>query len=107
MSSILFKKFSALRFINPFQTGVLALLFTSLIVIFFASIFLGSFDFSFEELFNDSNSLDNIVLLEIRIPRVFLAAFVGASLGLSGASLQGLFRNPLADPGLIGVLILF
>ena len=34
---------------------------------------------------------------------MLLAGFVGASLGLSGASLQGLFRNPLADPGLIGV----
>tara|TARA_B100000242_G_scaffold183757_1_gene131997 strand:- start:3167 stop:4060 length:894 start_codon:yes stop_codon:yes gene_type:complete len=50
-----------------------------------------------------SDSLDSIVLFEIRIPRVLLAAFVGASLGISGASLQGLFRNPLADPGLIGV----
>ena len=44
-----------------------------------------------------------MVLLEIRIPRILLSCFVGASLGLSGASLQGLFRNPLADPGLIGV----
>ena len=89
MSSILFKRFSTLRFINPLQTVVLALLFTSLIVIFFASIFLGSFDFSFEELFNDSNSLDNIVLLEIRIPRVFgtlilpISAIIGASLVIS------------------------
>ena len=39
----------------------------------------------------------------IRIPRVILGAFVGAALGISGAALQGLFRNPLVDPGLIGV----
>ena len=44
-----------------------------------------------------------IVLMQIRLPRVILAALVGASLGISGAALQGLFRNPLADPGLIGV----
>ena len=47
--------------------------------------------------------LQEIVFLEIRSPRVFLAGFVGASLALAGTVLQGLFRNPLADPGLIGV----
>jgi iron complex transport system permease protein len=43
------------------------------------------------------------VLLSIRLPRVLMAGLVGASLALAGASLQALFRNPLADPGLIGV----
>ena len=103
MSLFLSKKSNSLRFINSFQAGIITILLISLIVIFIGSITLGSFDFSIKSLLSSSNSLDNIVLLEIRIPRVFLAAFVGASLGLSGASLQGLFRNPLADPGLIGV----
>ncbi|HEX7075062.1 MAG TPA: iron ABC transporter permease [Hyphomicrobiaceae bacterium] len=44
-----------------------------------------------------------LVLLEVRLPRTILAAFVGASLAVAGAMMQGLFRNPLADPGLIGV----
>lgn len=44
-----------------------------------------------------------LVLWTLRLPRVGLAAVVGAALGLSGALMQGLFRNPLADPGLIGV----
>lgn len=39
----------------------------------------------------------------IRLPRLLLAALVGAVLAVSGAAMQGLFRNPLADPGLIGV----
>ncbi len=43
------------------------------------------------------------VLWELRLPRVLLAAAVGAALGLAGAMTQGLFRNPLADPGLLGV----
>lgn len=43
------------------------------------------------------------VLTQIRLPRVLGAALVGALLGISGAVLQGLFRNPLVDPGLIGV----
>ena len=44
-----------------------------------------------------------LVMREIRAPRAILAGMVGASLGLSGAALQGYLRNPLAEPGLIGV----
>jgi iron complex transport system permease protein len=43
------------------------------------------------------------VLWMIRLPRVVLSVLIGAGLGLAGASLQGLLRNPLADPGLIGI----
>ncbi|UDL95546.1 iron ABC transporter permease [Lichenihabitans sp. PAMC28606] len=46
---------------------------------------------------------DGLILLDIRIPRTLLGFLVGAALAMSGALLQGLFRNPLADPGLIGV----
>jgi len=46
---------------------------------------------------------DWIVVMEIRLPRVVLGALVGAALAVSGAVMQGLFRNPLADPGIIGV----
>lgn len=44
-----------------------------------------------------------LIVLEIRLPRVLLGLMVGASLGLSGAALQGLLRNPLAEPGILGV----
>jgi len=43
------------------------------------------------------------VLLSIRLPRAVLTVLTGAALGMAGAVLQGLFRNPLADPGLIGI----
>ena len=46
---------------------------------------------------------DQIILLTIRLPRIAMAAVVGALLAGSGAIMQGLFRNPLADPGLVGV----
>lgn len=49
-----------------------------------------------------AHSLDAIIVGDIRLPRTLLALCVGAALGLSGAALQGLLRNPLADPGLIG-----
>lgn len=51
----------------------------------------------------DFNSLQKSTLLDIRLPRVALDALVGAALGISGAAMQGLFRNPLADPSLIGI----
>jgi iron complex transport system permease protein len=44
-----------------------------------------------------------LILWELRLPRLLLALLVGAALGLSGAVLQGLTRNPLAEPGLLGV----
>jgi iron complex transport system permease protein len=47
--------------------------------------------------------LARLILVELRLPRLVLACLVGAALGLSGAVLQGLTRNPLADPGLLGV----
>ena len=43
------------------------------------------------------------VLIFVRFPRVILSAIVGSLLAISGATLQGIFRNPLADPGLVGV----
>ena len=65
---------------------------------------IGSFSIPALDLLSGSlTELQRTVLIEIRLPRVILSGLVGASLGLSGAALQGLFRNPLADPGLIGV----
>ncbi len=47
--------------------------------------------------------MEQIVLWDIRMPRTILGVLVGAALAVSGTILQGLFRNPLADPGIIGV----
>tara|TARA_Y100001934_G_scaffold98510_1_gene121278 strand:+ start:904 stop:1914 length:1011 start_codon:yes stop_codon:yes gene_type:complete len=85
--------------------------FVIITALVFASIFAclvgfsnGSFKIEFSKIvFNNLSLLEKEVLLNIRAPRVALAVFVGAALGVAGATLQGLFRNPLADPGLIGV----
>lgn len=55
------------------------------------------------ELLRDDNEIARIILLEIRLPRAVLALMVGTSLGLAGAAMQGLLRNPLAEPGVVGV----
>lgn len=54
-------------------------------------------------LISPGNQLGDIILFQLRLPRAVLAVLVGAALGLSGAALQGLLRNPLAEPGLLGV----
>jgi iron complex transport system permease protein len=56
-----------------------------------------------QEILNTHNDLARLIVTDLRLPRSVLALLVGASLGLSGAVLQGLTRNPLAEPGLLGV----
>lgn len=72
-----------------------------------ASLFLGRVNISAAELWQGllapNANLAGLVVTELRLPRALLAILVGASLGLSGAVLQGLLRNPLAEPGLLGV----
>ncbi len=78
-----------------FGVGLLVLLLISLA----AATFLGSEKLAFFEL-DDSQAA---ILFDIRLPRVFLGACVGASLAIAGAALQSLLRNPLAEPYLLGV----
>lgn len=53
--------------------------------------------------FTVKDDLAENVLLYVRLPRIVLGILVGAALGISGAAVQGIFRNPLAEPGLIGI----
>ena len=72
-----------------------------------ASLLIGPAGFSISDslsaLFGGTGDAVSLVMQEIRLPRALLAIMVGISLGLSGAALQGYLRNPLAEPGLIGV----
>jgi iron complex transport system permease protein len=49
------------------------------------------------------SQIERVVLFDIRLPRLAMGILVGAALAVSGAAMQGLFRNPLADPGIVGV----
>ncbi|HEY2068035.1 MAG TPA: iron ABC transporter permease [Rhizomicrobium sp.] len=80
--------------------AVLALLFATL------SFFIGPSNMAPGELVSglfSGHGAAAIIAREIRLPRAVLALVVGAALGASGAALQGLFRNPLAEPGITGV----
>ena len=93
-----------LSFLSGKQTLSLFIFLSVLILILIIAFSNGSFDFSFISLLiGETTHIENTIFFEIRIPRVILACLVGSSLAISGACLQGLFRNPLADPGLIGV----
>ncbi len=97
-----FRRF--LYHINGKQIFIINLLILSILFCSSIAISYGSFGIPVIGLIlGKTSEIQNIVFFEIRIPRVILSCIVGASLGISGASLQGLFRNPLADPGLIGV----
>jgi iron complex transport system permease protein len=72
-----------------------------------ASMWLGSGDLSpatvWRVLWHPDDSTASAVVRELRWPRTLLALVVGAALGLAGALMQSLTRNPLADPGILGV----
>lgn len=88
-----------------FWFGVAALALVATILL---SIAVGSKDIPLptviEALFayNDAND-DHAIIMALRVPRTLLGLLVGAALGLSGALIQALTRNPLADPGILGV----
>jgi iron complex transport system permease protein len=81
--------------------------FLLLILAIVLSIAIGSVFLSISEIWSTligrGAEISNSILWKIRLPRTVLVILTGAALGVSGASYQGLFRNPLADPYLIGV----
>lgn len=74
---------------------------------FFASLSMGNSSISIlqaiSDFFQQEDSLHQTVVWNIRLPRVLLALLVGATLGMAGAAMQGFLRNPLAEPGILGV----
>ena len=86
---------------------LLAGLGVCVIVIFNVALVVGPVDVgiyrAMVDWFAEEPSIPALILFEIRLPRALLAMLIGATLGLAGAALQGLLRNPLAEPGIIGV----
>ncbi len=90
----------------PFSIKLI-LSFVLLVLTLVVSLIFGAADISLKEvglaLFSTSSSDGIGVIREIRLPREVAAIFVGAALAVSGAMMQGMTRNPLADPGLLGL----
>jgi len=86
---------------------LITLLSLAVIAAFFASLCMGNASISvlqaIKDYWNHNASLHQTVVWDIRLPRVVLALLVGASLGLAGAAMQSFLRNPLAEPGILGV----
>ena len=86
---------------------LLPILMCLVVLAFVASLLVGPAAIGLPELIGGllGGELETTVLIvrEVRLPRALLAVLIGATLGLSGAALQGFLRNPLAEPGLIGV----
>jgi ABC-type Fe3+-siderophore transport system permease subunit len=79
----------------------------ALLVLLVASVMIGSTAIApsvvWDALFHPSASIDQFAIRDFRLPRTIVGAVVGVALGLSGALIQALTRNPLADPGIFGV----
>jgi len=77
------------------------------ITLFLGSLLVGSSSIDPQELIavfmGESKPTVSLILYEIRLPRAILGMMIGITLGIGGAALQGFLRNPLAEPGLIGV----
>jgi iron complex transport system permease protein len=88
---------------SPFLFSFLLLLLALLLSLAIGSVFIPSTDVWRALFGSTTNEIYRTILWDIRLPRTLLIALVGAALAGSGAAYQGLFRNPLADPYLIGV----
>ena len=84
--------------------SILALaLFVSIVVCLSIGVVNIPFDQIISVLMGGGSERDRYIVMNLRLPRVFLAGIVGASLALAGAAMQGLFRNPMASPSIIGL----
>ena len=82
---------------------LLLALLAALLAIMVIAIRCGAVDIPISAMFLGDGSVNNNILLRLRLPRVILAALAGASLAVAGATFQALFRNPMAEPYIIGV----
>ncbi|NHN84612.1 iron chelate uptake ABC transporter family permease subunit [Acetobacter musti] len=86
---------------------LIAALSAGLVILFVCALLWGETSLDITDAFRDllagRHSIGAIILGQLRLPRALLAVLIGGTLGLSGAVLQGYLRNPLADPGLLGV----
>jgi iron complex transport system permease protein len=88
------------------EFGLIAILTAATVLAAVASLFIGYAPLTSHDvvagLFGNEG-IAGVIMRDIRLPRMLLGLLAGAALGMSGASLQGLLRNPLAEPGVMGI----
>ncbi len=87
---------------EQYQKPIILSILCGLVAILLIATWQGAMEIRWENLF-DSESIEYYIIWQIRIPRTLAALLVGGGLAISGAVMQGLFRNPLVEPGIIGV----
>ena len=97
----------ALKDTPKFKFVVMIILLVAVVVGFFIGNIVGTMKITVSQvlssIFGDHTSTEGMVIWNIRLPRMILAGLVGINLALSGAILQGVMKNPLADPSIIGI----
>ncbi len=92
---------------NSYRIGIIMIFALLMMIGFFLSNIYGAMDLSISDvvksLINSEMNNNRLVIWNIRLPRTIVAGLVGINLALSGTILQGVMRNPLADPGIIGI----
>ena len=93
---------------RPWLIGALPLCIVVLLLALFLNIAFGAADIKLQTVLAaifafDAADTNHLIIQTLRLPRAFTAILVGAALGVAGAIIQGLTRNPLADPGLLGI----
>lgn len=100
--------FAGLRTGTPFRLFVILALVCLTTLAFFFSVLIGSRVIPAAEVLNalfayDATKADHLVLWGLRLPRTFLGLAVGAAMGVAGVITQGITRNPLGSPGILGI----
>lgn len=93
---------------NKINISILIMIIFLGILLFFLNLFIGSVTIPFSDLFNvffgdESNQTIKTIVLDYRLPQAVTAIFAGAALSVAGLLMQTLFRNPLADPSMLGI----
>lgn len=93
---------------NKINISILITIIFIGILLFFLNLFIGSVTIPFSDLFNvffgeESNQTIKTIVLDYRLPQAVTAIFAGAALSVAGLLMQTLFRNPLADPSMLGI----
>lgn len=88
--------------LEHYQKEVILLILIAFVLLLVGSMWQGALTIEWRNIFQ-SDSVDHYILWHVRVPRILASILIGGGLAISGAVMQGLFRNPLVEPGIIGV----